>query len=137
MEGTPDLVDIDVTVEEGPSSKLGGGIGYSERQSFMLSGNFVDSNLFGSGDRLAVEFNGGKYGQVFSVAHTDPYFTIDGISRSFSASYVERERLTSSFSQFTTQTYNAGASIGLSDLGEQYLNLGLQYSHENLATVFE
>ena len=108
-------MDIDVTVEEGPSSTLGGGIGYSERQSFMLSGNFIDSNLFGSGDRLAVELNGGRYGQVFSVAHTDPYFTIDGISRSLSASYVERERLTSSFSQFTTQTYSAGVELRLSD----------------------
>jgi len=135
VAGAPDLVDIDVTVEEGPSSTLGGGIGYSERQSFMLSGNFIDSNLFGTGDRLALEFNGGKYGQVYSVAHTDPYFTVDGISRSFNASYVERERLTSSFSQFTTQTYNAGASVGYPISEAQYLNIGLQYSHENLATV--
>ena len=72
--------------------RLGGGIGYSERQSFMLSGNFIDSNLFGSGDRLALDLNGGKYGQVFSVAHTDPYFTVDGVSRSLNASYVERDR---------------------------------------------
>ena len=135
VEGTPDLVDIDVTIEERPSSTLGGGIGYSERQSFMLNGSFVDSNLFGSGDRLAIEFNGGKYGQLFSVAHTDPYFTADGISRSFSASYVERDRLTSSFSQFTTQTYNAAASVGYPISETQYINLGLQYSHEDLATV--
>ena len=135
VEGAPDLVDIDVTIEEGPSSQLGGGIGYSERQSFMLNGNFVDSNLLGSGDRLALEFNGGKYGQVYSVAHTDPYFTVDGVSRSFSASYVERERLTSSFSQLTTQTYNAAVGLGYPISEAQYLNFGLQYSHENLATV--
>ncbi|HEU5135579.1 MAG TPA: outer membrane protein assembly factor BamA [Steroidobacteraceae bacterium] len=135
VAGAPDLVDIDVTVEEGASSTLSGGIGYSERQSFMLNGNFVDSNLFGSGDRLSIELNGGRYGQVYSVAHTDPYFTIDGISRSFSASYVERERITSSFSQFTTQSYNAGASFGYPISENQYLNLGLQYSHEDLATV--
>ncbi|HEU4778440.1 MAG TPA: outer membrane protein assembly factor BamA [Steroidobacteraceae bacterium] len=134
VEGTPDLVDIDVTVEEGPSSQLGGGIGYSERQSFMLNGSFIDSNLFGSGDRFSAELNGGEYSQVFSVAHTDPYFTIDGISRSFSASYVERERLTSSFSQFTTQTYSAGGSIGYPISEAQYLNVGLSYSHEDLAT---
>ena len=101
--------------KRGRRRRLGGGVGYSERQSFMLSGNFIDSNLFGSGDRLAVELNGGKYGQVFSVAHTDPYFTVDGISRSLNASYVERERLTSSFSQFTTQTYSAGCEHRLSD----------------------
>ena len=88
-----------------------GGIGYSERQSFMLQGSYVDSNLFGTGDRLAVELNGGQYGQVFSVAHTDPYFTVDGVSRSFNASYIERDRLTSSFSQFTTRpTARASAS---------------------------
>ncbi len=136
VEGTADLVDIDVTVEEGRSSTLGGGIGYSERQSFMLQGNFIDSNLFGTGDRLAVELNGGKYGQVFSVAHTDPYFTADGVSRSFNASYVERDRLTSSFSQFTTQTYSAGFGLGYPLSEDQFLNVGLVYSHENLATAF-
>jgi outer membrane protein insertion porin family len=135
VEGAADLVDIDVTVEEGPSSTLGGGIGYSERQSFILTGNFIDSNLFGSGDRLAVELNGGRYGQVMSIAHTDPYFTKDEISRSLSASYVERERLTSSFSQFTTQTYSTGASFGYPIAEEQYLNVGLTYSHEDLATL--
>ncbi len=136
VEGAPDLVDIDVTVEEGPSSQLGGGIGYSERQSFMLSGNFIDSNLLGTGDRLAAELNGGEYNKVFSVSHTDPYFTIDGISRSFSASYVENARLTSSFSEFTTQTYSVGGSFGYPISEVQYLNLGLSYSHENLATAY-
>jgi outer membrane protein insertion porin family len=130
VEGAADLVDIDVTVEEGPSSQLGGGIGYSERQSFMLQGSYIDSNLFGTGDRLAVELNGGKYTQVFSVAHTDPYFTADGVARSFNASYVERDRLTSSFSQFTTQTYSAGFGIGYPLSEEQFFNVGLVYSHE-------
>ncbi len=136
VEGTADLVDIDVTVEEGRSSMVGGGIGYSERQSFMLQGSYIDSNLFGTGDRLAVELNGGKYTQVFSVAHTDQYFTEDGVSRSFNASYVERDRLTSSFSQFTTQTYSAGFGIGYPLSEDQFFNVGLVYSHENLATAF-
>ena len=136
VEGSADLVDIDVTIEEGQSSMIGGGIGYSERQSVMLQGSFTDSNLFGSGDRLAVELNGGKYGQVFSVAHTDPYFTADGVSRSFNASYVERDRITSSFSQFTTETYNAGFGFGYPLSEDQFFNVGLQYSHENLATAF-
>jgi outer membrane protein insertion porin family len=136
VEGTPDLVDIEVTVEEGPSSQLGGGIGYSERQSFLLNGSFVDSNLFGSGERLALDLNGGAYSRVFSVAHTDPYFSVDGVARSLNTSYVERERLTASFSQFTTKTYNAGASIGYPISEQQSVNVGVSYSHEDLATVF-
>lgn len=135
VPGSPDLVDVQFKVEEGPSSQLGGAIGYSERQSFLLSGSFVDSNLFGTGDRLALEINGGRYSQVYSVQHTDPYFTADGISLSTSAAYIERERLTSSFSQLTTKTYQAGFSVGYPLSEDQYLSLGLNYSHEDLATV--
>lgn len=135
VAGSPDLVDVEFKVEERPSSTLGGGIGYSERQSFLLNGSFVDSNLFGTGDRLALELNGGKYSQVFSIQHTDPFFTIDGLSRSLSASYVERERLTSSFSTFNTRTWSTGFSFGYPVSDDQYLSLGLNYSHEDLATV--
>jgi outer membrane protein insertion porin family len=135
VEGSPDLVDIAVTIEEGPSSTIGGGIGYSERQSVMLQGSFIDTNLFGSGDRLAVELNGGNYSRVFSVDHTDRYFTMDDVSRSLTASYVERERLTSSFSQFSTTTGSASMGLGYPLSEVQYLNFGLTYRHEELATV--
>ena len=73
---------------------------------------------------------------MFSVAHTDPYFTVDGVSLSLSGVYVERERLTSSFSQFTTKTYSTGFSFGYPLSENQCVNFGLTYSHEDLATVF-
>ena len=135
VPGSNDLVDVEVKIEERPSSTLGGSIGYSERQSFILAGSFVDSNLFGSGDRLALELNGSKYGTVYSIAHSDPYFTADGIAGSWNASYIERDRITSSFSQFTTKTYSAGFSVGYPLSEDQFLNFGLNFSHENLATV--
>jgi outer membrane protein insertion porin family len=135
VPGSDDLVDVEFTVEEGTSSLISGGLGYSERQEFMLSGNYVDSNLFGSGQRLALEFNGGQYGQVFSIAHTDPYFSNDGVSRSLNASYTERERLTSSFSQFSTQTWNTGIGVGYPLSENQFINFGLSFSHEDLSTV--
>jgi outer membrane protein insertion porin family len=135
VAGSPDLVDVEFKVEEGPSSQLGGGIGYSERQAFVLNGNYVDSNLFGTGDRLQLELNGGRYSQVYSVAHTDPYWTADEVSRSVSAAYIEQDRITSSFSQFTTKTYSAGFGVGYPLSEDQYVNVGLKYSHEDLATV--
>jgi outer membrane protein insertion porin family len=135
VAGADDLVDVEFKVEEGPSSQLGGGIGYSERQAFVLNGNYVDSNLFGSGDRLALELNGGRYSQVYSIAHTDPYWTQDEVSRSVSASYIEQDRITSSFSQFTTKTYSAGFGVGYPLSENQYVNFNLKYSHEDLATV--
>jgi outer membrane protein insertion porin family len=136
VAGSEDLVDVVYDVKEGPSSQLSGGVGYSERQAFVLQGSYVDSNLFGSGNRLALELNGGRYGQVYSVSHTDPYFTADGVSRSLSASYIERERLTSSFSQFSTSTWSTSLGSGYPISENQYLNFVLTYSHEDLTTVF-
>ena len=136
VAGSPDLVDVEVKVEEGPSSQIGGGIGYSERQSFMLNGNYVDSNVFGTGKRLALELNGGKYNKVFSLSQADPYFTVDGMSLSLNGGYVEQARLTSSFSQFTTKTYTTGFSLGYPLSEDQGVNFGLSYSHSDLATVF-
>jgi outer membrane protein insertion porin family len=136
VAGSPDLVDVEVQVEEGPSSTIGGGIGYSERQSFMLNGNYVDSNVFGTGERLALELNGGRYSKVYSVAHTDPYFTVDGVSLSLNAGYVEQARLTASYSQFKTATYSTGFSFGYPLSENQGVSFGLSYNHADLATVF-
>jgi outer membrane protein insertion porin family len=136
VPGSADLVDVEMKVEEGPSSQIGGGIGYSERQSFMLNGNYVDSNVFGTGERLALELNGGRYSKVYSIAHTDPYFTVDGVSLSLNAGYVEQARLTASYSQFTTATYSTGFSLGYPLSENQGVNFGLSYSHADLATVF-
>ncbi|HKW84716.1 MAG TPA: outer membrane protein assembly factor BamA [Burkholderiaceae bacterium] len=136
VAGSADLVDVEMKVEEGPSSQIGGGIGYSERQSFMLNGNYVDSNVFGTGERLALELNGGRYSKVYSVAHTDPYFTVDGLSLSLNAAYVEQARLTASYSQFNTATYSSGFSLGYPLSETQFVNFGLTYSHADLATVF-
>jgi outer membrane protein insertion porin family len=102
----------------------------------MLNGNYVDSNVFGTGERLAVELNGGRYSKVYSIAHTDPYFTVDGMSLSLNAGYVEQARITASFSQFTTQTYSTGFSLGWPLSENQGVNFGLTYNHADLATVF-
>ena len=41
VPGTPDLVDVDFKLEEGLPGQFGGGIGYSESQGLILTGNIV------------------------------------------------------------------------------------------------
>ena len=50
VPGSPDLVDVVFDVKERPSATIGGGIGYSASQKFVLNGNFQDSDFMGSGD---------------------------------------------------------------------------------------
>ena len=79
VAGTADLVDITYEIEEGPSAQLGGGIGYSESQSFILSGNYADANFLGTGRRISVDLNSGRYSKVYGVSVTEPYLTPNNV----------------------------------------------------------
>jgi outer membrane protein insertion porin family len=134
VPGSPDLVDVDFKVEEGPAAQLGGGIGYSETQRVILNGNFVDANFLGSGERIAAEVNAGNLSKVYSFSHTEPYITLDGIGRTLSVSYSDIRRLTASYSDFSTKTYMAGADYSV-PIGEvQAVQLGASFQHAELAT---
>ena len=68
VPGSADLVDVDYNIKEGLPGQFGGGIGYSEAQKFSLNGNFVHSNFMGTGDRVALEVNAGKYSKTYTFA---------------------------------------------------------------------
>lgn len=134
VPGTPDLVDLDVTIEPGLPGQFGGGLGYSESQSFILNGNIAHSNFMGTGQRVAAEFNGSKYSKIYSFSHTDPYITIDGVTRTLSTSYRDVSRLTSSFSSFSTKTYASGIDFSYPITELQSVQFGTSLQHVELAT---
>ncbi len=112
VPGTPDLVDVDFDIKEGLPGQFSGGIGYSESQSFILNGSFVHSNFMGSGERLGVELLSGKYSQSYSISHTDPYITADGLSRTLGFQYRDITQYVSAASDFSTQTLSTTLEFG-------------------------
>lgn len=104
VPGTPDLVDVDFDIEEGLPGQFGGGIGYSESQKFLINGSFVHTNFFGTGNRVAAEVSSGKYRTVYSLSHTDPYTTINEVSRTIGLTYRDITQYTSDASDFSTET---------------------------------
>ena len=134
VPGTPDLVDVDFTITEGLPGQFSGGIGYSESQSVMLNGSFVHSNFMGTGNRVAAEANAGQYSKVFSLSHTDPYTTVDGVSRTLSASFRTISQFTSASSDFETETGTLAADYGWPITEFQSLRLGLAAQRSDLFT---
>ena len=109
VPGSPDLVDVDFDVEYRMPGQFSGGIGYSESQKVMLNGSIVHTNFLGTGDRVAVQLNSGRFQKQYSVSHTDPYRTMDGIRRTLSLNYQDITRPTSASSEFSTT--RAGATV--------------------------
>ena len=83
VPGSPDQVDLTFTVEEKPTGSLSLGAGISSSDGFGLSFGFKQENAFGSGNSLGLEINTSKVNRTLVINTTDPYFTPDGVSRTF------------------------------------------------------
>jgi outer membrane protein insertion porin family len=134
VAGSTDLVDVTYEIEEGPSAQLGGGIGYSESQSFILSGNYADANFLGTGRRVSIDLNSGKYSKVYGVSMTEPYFTANGVGLTGNVTYRDQTQFVSSSSDFSSETIGAGFDIGYPIGENQGLRMGLQFQKSSLLT---
>ncbi len=111
VPSAPDQVDVNVTVKERATGNIQLGAGYSSTEGVVLTAGLAQQNLFGSGNALSLEINTSKANRVISIAHTDPYVTTEGISRS-----VELFSRTSDL-----------AELGLSSVGYSTHGMGLVY----------
>ncbi len=134
VTGSPDQVDVDFKIEEGPSAQLGGGIGYSETYKFQLNGSYTDANFLGTGQRISVELNGGAFSKVYNISHTDPYTSIDGVSRTESVTYRDVTQFVSSSSNFSSKTVSGGVSWDYPLTEYQYLRVGGSLDSSQLLT---
>ena len=134
MPGSADLVDVEFDIKEGPSAQLGGGIGYSESQSFILNGNYADSNFLGSGERISVDLNSGRFSKVYGFSHTDPYTNIDGVARTMSFTYRDVTQFVSASSDFSSESLALGVDYGYPISEFQALRLGISAQRSSLIT---
>jgi outer membrane protein insertion porin family len=81
VPGSPDQVDLSITVSEKPTGSLSLGAGFSSADGLGLSFGLKQDNAFGSGNSLGVQVNTSKINRVIVFNTTDPYFTSDGVSR--------------------------------------------------------
>jgi len=132
VPGSPDLVDVDFELEYRMPGQFSGGVGYSESQRLLLNGSIIHTNFLGSGNRVALELISGRFQKLYSLSHTDPYRSMDGISRTVSVNFRDITQFTSASSDFSTTS--AGATVNYSyPLSEfQSLSFGLTYQHAEL-----
>ncbi len=132
VPGSPDLVDVDFDIEYRMPGQFSGGIGYSESQKVMLNGSIVHTNFLGTGDRVAVELNSGRFQKLYSISHSDPYRTMDGVRRTVSVNYRDITQFTSAASDFSTTSAGATIDYGYPISEYQTLSFGLTFQHSEL-----
>lgn len=113
VPGSTDQVDVNVTVKEKPAGNMMAGIGYSQSQGVMFNTSISQSNFLGTGKRVAFAFNNSSANREYRLAYTNPYYTIDGISRGFNLRYRETKFYELDSANYSTDTAIAGVNFGI------------------------
>ena len=133
VAGVNNLVDLDVSVEERLSGSFNIGAGFSQTQGFLFNVGLTQENLFGTGQRLQLDINTDQANTIYNVSFTDPYYTLDGISRSINAFYRKRDAAQQAITDFQTNTFGANVSYGI-PLSE-FHTVRLGYGYRNVALL--
>jgi outer membrane protein insertion porin family len=135
VPGSPDLVDVDFDLTYRMPGQFSGGLGFSGSQGLILNGSIVHTNFLGSGNRVALQLNSGKFSKLYSLSHTDPYRTMNGVSRTVSLNYRDITQFTSASSDFSTTSLGLTVNYGYPISEFQRVNFGLSYqSNEMLSS---
>jgi outer membrane protein insertion porin family len=125
VQGTKDQMDLNVTVEEKSTGNLSVGAGISSTEGLVLTAGVSQSNLFGTGNVLSTQVNTSKVNEVYSVSYTNPYYTVDGVSRGFDIYKRTTNATQISVSQYTSATLGGGVRYAVPLAEEQYIHYGL------------
>lgn len=113
VPGSPDQVDVNLTVEEKPTGMLSLGLGYGQVDGIILSAGIAEENVFGSGTNLTLNLNTSASNRSAVLAHTDPFFTNDGVSRTSSIYYRTVTPFSNNPGNYKVTTGGLGLNFGV------------------------
>ncbi len=133
VAGSPDQVDIDLTVTEKATGNLLAGVGFSSADGLVLTGSISQNNVFGTGNQITAAVNTSKIGRTISVLYSEPYWTEDGISRT--TEVYDRSVSSSSLpiAAYSSTTLGAAMGFGVPVTETDSINFGGRYEHTNIS----
>jgi len=113
VPGSGDEVDINVQVTEKPSGSLLAGAGYSQSDGVVLNASINQDNFVGTGKKVSLAATTSSANQRYEISYTNPYYTVDGVSRGFTLSYRETDFADLDTAEYKTDDIIAGVNFGI------------------------
>lgn len=127
VPGSPDQVDLTITVAEKPTGSLSLGAGFSSSEGLGLSFGLKQENAFGSGNSLGIQLNTSKINRVAVFNTTDPYFTADGVSRTIDVFHKSSSPYEDpSYYKLVTSGGSLRFGVPFTDIDTVYFGAGLE-----------
>jgi outer membrane protein insertion porin family len=135
VPGVTDQVDLNVAVKKKPTDNVMLGAGFSSSEKLVLSGSVQQQNLFGSGKHVGAQINSSKSNKVYAFSYTDPYYTIDGVSRGFDIYRRDFTSESTAIGAYSSKSAGLGVRYAVPIAEDDYINFGLSFDATKL-TVY-
>ena len=134
VAGTPDQVDLNMSVNERATGSLEVAAGWVQDDGLVLSAGVSQDNLFGTGKSVSARVSNAKVSKQASLSFTDPYFTPDGVSLGYDIYYRGYNPYKSDNNRlgYKTDTYGIGARMGVPVTEYDRVNFGLGLERLNV-----
>ncbi len=136
IPGVDDFVDLNIAVVERLAGSFNVGAGFSDSQGVVASTSVSQENFLGTGKTVSFRINTSQVNTVYSANYTNPYYTIDGVSRGFGFNFVSTEAEEADLSDFDSDQYGVSMNYGipLTEVDRVGLVLGLRHTEINTST---
>jgi outer membrane protein insertion porin family len=136
VAGSTDQADVDVTVVERSTGTINAGVGYSSSDGIVFNGAISQQNIFGSGNALIGAINTSEINRTVNFIFTQPYWTVDGVSRTLEAYYKNVDPTSLDVAAYASSTYGAAIAFGVPITETDNVNLGFRAERTQL-TLFD
>ena len=132
VPGVPDQIDVNVSVKERLVNNFLASVGYSDVDGLVLAGSVTLKNLFGTGKELAAAVDTSSSNKHINVSYLNPYYTQDGISRSFNVYSTKIDSAEADIAAYNSDTLGASVLYGIPISEDRSISLGLGYEGVSL-----
>jgi len=135
VAGTTDQVDATIRVKERPTGNILLGVGFSSADKLILQGAISQANIFGSGNTVGAQVNRGSISKVLSLSFTQPYYTVDGVSRGFDLYSRSMNANVLALGNYTTNAVGGGVRFSVPVTEFDTIHLGMSAERTKLGLV--
>ncbi|HNN86961.1 MAG TPA: outer membrane protein assembly factor BamA [Pseudomonadales bacterium] len=132
VPGTGDQIDVEYAVEEQPSGSIGASVGFAQGSGLILGGSIQQDNFLGTGKQVGINVSTSSYMDQISFTYTDPYYTVDGVSRGFNLYYSSRDLSNYNVSDYSVDSYGLDMNFGYPISEIERLGFGIGYAHNTI-----
>lgn len=134
VAGANNQVDLDIQVEEAPSSEASASVGYGTTGP-QVNASFNQYNFMGTGRTAGLSFNASYWGQDYSFNYYNPFYTQTGVGRGVNLYFMKVDP-----KHLDVSTYNSdrfGGDVNYSVRLSEYTSTQIGYGYQGLRVQSE